>query len=91
MRPLPQNWVVILGRRLGALVFCFSKKRKKAAKTNLNIMFSDTKSMDEKMRIIQDSFKSLAVSALQSIWVTVNTEERVSRLIEGEPEGLEIL
>ena len=54
-------------------------------------MFSDTKSMDEKMRIIQDSFKSLAVSALQSIWVTVNTEERVCRLIEGEPEGLEIL
>ncbi len=91
VRPLPQNAVVILGKRLGALVFYFSKKRKKAAKTNLNIMFSDTKSMDQKMRIIQDSFKSLAVSALQSIWVTFNTEERVRHLIEGEPEGLEIL
>ena len=54
-------------------------------------MFSDTKSMDQKMQIIQDSFKNLAVSALQSIWVTFNTKIRVRRLIEGEPEGLEIL
>jgi len=72
-------------------VFYFSKKRKKAAKTNLNIMFSDTKTMDQKIRIIQDSFKILAVSALQSIWVTFNTEKRVLQLIEGEPEGLETL
>jgi len=88
---LPQNAVVTLGRSLGKLVFYFSKKRKKAAKTNLNIMFSDTKSMDQKMLIIQESFKNLAVSALQSIWITFNTEERVRLLIEGEPEGLDTL
>ena len=91
VRPLPQNAVVTLGRNLGAIVFCFSKKRKKAAKTNLNIMFSDTKSSDQKMRIIKESFKSLAVSALQSIWITFNTKERIRRLIDGEPEGLDIL
>ena len=54
-------------------------------------MFSDTKSKDQKTQIIKESFKRLAVSALQSIWVTFNTEERVRYLIEGEPEGLEIL
>jgi len=54
-------------------------------------MFSDTKSMDQKMQIIKESFKILGVSALQSIWVIFNTEERVRRLIEGEPEGLETL
>ena len=54
-------------------------------------MFSDTKSMDQKRLIIQESFKNLAVSALQSIWITFNTEERVRLLIEGEPEGLGIL
>ncbi|MEC9423944.1 MAG: lysophospholipid acyltransferase family protein [Nitrospinota bacterium] len=91
VRPLSQNAVVILGRKLGALVFCFSTKRKKAAKTNLNIMFSDTKSIDQKMRIIKDSFKILTISALQSVWVTFNTEKRVRQLIEGEPEGLETL
>jgi len=54
-------------------------------------MFSDTKSMDQKMQIIKDSYKSLAVSTLQTIWVTFNTKERVRLLIEEEPEGLETL
>ena len=54
-------------------------------------MFSDTKTTDQKIRIIQDSFKILAVSALQTVWVTFNTEKRVRQLIEGDPEGLEIL
>ena len=54
-------------------------------------MFSDTKTTDQKIRIIQDSFKFLAISALQSVWVTINTEKRVRKLIEGEPQGLEKL
>ena len=91
VRPLPKYAVVILGKSLGTIVFYFSKKRKKAAKTNLNIMFSNTKTTDQKTRIIQDSFKILAISALQSVWVTFNTEKRVLQLIEGEPEGLETL
>ncbi len=91
VRPLPKYAVVILGKSLGTIVFYFSNRRKKAAKTNLNIMFSDTKTTDQKTRIIQDSFKILAISALQSVWVTFNTEKRVRQLIEGEPEGLETL
>ena len=91
VRPLPKYAVVILGKSLGTIVFYFSKKRKKAAKINLNIMFSNTKTTAQKTRIIQDSFKILAISALQSVWVTFNTEKRVLQLIEGEPEGLETL
>jgi len=54
-------------------------------------MFSETKSLNQKTKIIKDSFKNLAVSALQSMWVTYNTKERIRQLIEEEPEGLEIL
>ena len=54
-------------------------------------MFSETKSLNQKTKIIKDSFKFLAVSALQSMWVTYNTKERIRQLIEEEPEGLEIL
>ena len=54
-------------------------------------MFSDSKSTDEKKRIIKNSFKILAVSALQSIWVTTKTEERVHQLVNKEPIGLETL
>ncbi|MZG52537.1 MAG: lysophospholipid acyltransferase family protein [Nitrospinae bacterium] len=91
VRPLPHDGVVFLGRNLGSLVFHFSKRRKKSALTNLNIMFSDSKSAEEKKRIIKKSFQILAVSALQSIWVTTKTEERVRQLIPGEPTGLDTL
>ena len=73
------------------MVFHLSKRRKKSALKNLNIMFSDSKSVEEKKQIIKKSFKILAVSALQSIWVTTKTEERVRQLIKREPIGLETL
>lgn len=91
VRPLPQNTVVVFGRSLGSLAFRLSKRRKKAAFTNLNIMFSESKSTGQKTQIIKDSFQTLAVSALQSIWVTANTGERVRRLIEEKPDGLKTL
>ena len=73
------------------MVFRFSGKRKKTALTNLNIIFSDSQTTSQKMKRIKDSFKLLAVSAMQSIWVTINTEERVRQLIPKEPEGLDLL
>jgi Kdo2-lipid IVA lauroyltransferase/acyltransferase len=89
--PLSQKQVVIFGRCLGALVFRFSGKRKKAAFTNMDIMFSDSYSSDQKKRVIKNSFEALAVSAIQSVWVTTKTEERVHKLIEEEPKGLDVL
>jgi Kdo2-lipid IVA lauroyltransferase/acyltransferase len=80
-----------VGRYLGALVFHFSGKRKKAAFTNMDIMFTESYSSEQKKRIVKNSFEALAVSAIQSVWVTTNTEERVQELIEGDPIGLDIL
>ena len=89
--PLSQKQATTFGRCLGALVFRFSGKRKKAAFANMDIMFSDSYSPDKKKRVVKSSFEALAVSAIQSVWVTTNTEERVHSLIEGEPKGLDIL
>ena len=83
--------VVRIGNGLGNLVFLFSGKRKRSAKINLDIIFADSKSPDEKNKIIKKSFQNLAVSALQCLWATRDTENRVRRLIEGEPAGLDIL
>ena len=91
VQPLPQQMVVRIGIGLGNLVFLFSGKRKRSAKINLDIIFADSKSPDEKNKIIKKSFQNLAVSALQCLWATRDTENRVRRLIEGEPGGLEIL
>jgi len=89
--PLSQKQATTFGRCLGALVFRFSGKRKKAAFANMDIMFSDSYSPDQKKRVVKNSFEALAVSAVQSLWVTTNTIERVHGLIEGEPKGLDIL
>lgn len=91
LRPLPQQTVVKMGRAIGGLAFLFSGKRKQSAKTNLDIMFGDSKSPDEKNKIIKKSFQNLTVSALQCLWATSDTENRVRGLIEGEPAGLDLL
>ncbi len=91
MKPLSHKQVVSLGRNLGALVFRFSGKRKKAAFINLDIILSQSQSKEQKKQIIKNSFKTLAVSALQTIWVTTRTKERVQFLIEEKPKGLDIL
>ncbi len=91
VQPIPLQMVVRIGNGLGNLVFLFSGKRKRSAKINLDIIFADSKSPDEKNKIIKKSFQNLAVSALQCLWATRDTENRVRRLIEGEPAGLDIL
>ena len=91
VQPIPLQMVVRIGNGLGNLIFLFSGKRKRSAKINLDIIFADSKSTNEKNKIIKKSFQNLAVSALQCLWATRDTENRVRRLIEGEPAGLDIL
>lgn len=80
-----------MGRALGSLAFLFSGKRRRSAKINLNIIFAESKSSDEKNKIIKKSFQNLTVSTLQCLWATCDTENRVRKLIEGEPAGLDLL
>ena len=44
-----------------------------------------------KNKIIKKSFQNLTVAALQCLWVTSDTENRVRGLVEGEPKGLDQL
>ncbi len=80
-----------MGKRLGSLAFLFAGRRKQSARINLDIIFSDSKSSSEKSNIIKESFQNLTVSALQCLWVTYDTENRVRGLIEDEPAGLDLL
>jgi KDO2-lipid IV(A) lauroyltransferase len=83
--------LVTMGRAIGSWAFLYSGKRKQSAKINLDIIFKDSKSADEKNKIIKKSFQNLAVSALQCLWATHDTKNRVQQLIEGEPAGLDVL
>ena len=52
-----------LGNRIGTLIYRLSAKRRKIARTNLDIAFGDTKSISEKNRITKQSMIQVATSA----------------------------
>ena len=88
---LSRNGINRLARFLGNALYHISPKRRKIARINLDIAFGDTKSPDEKSRIARQSNIHMVTTALQCLWVTRNTEQRVYQLFPFEPEGLEHL
>ncbi len=80
-----------IGRFVGKFGHQFLSKRRRIAKTNLDIAFGDSKSNWEKEKIIERSFTMLVTSGLQCLWCLPNPEKRVHELIPSPPEGLDDL
>ncbi len=83
--------VCLLGRLLGNTLYHISPKRRKIARINLDIAFGDTKTIAEKNRITKQSMIYMVTIALQCLWVTRNTEQRIYQLFPSHPEGIEHL
>ncbi|MFQ5443254.1 MAG: lysophospholipid acyltransferase family protein [Nitrospinales bacterium] len=88
---LSSRGVYLLGRLTGNLSYFLFRKRRRIARINLDIAFGESKSEREKDEIMRKSSVHLAVSALQCLWISAQPQERVHELIDGEPEGVEIL
>ncbi len=88
---LTEGMIFRLGQFSGTVVYYCSPKRRKIARINLDIAFGDSKTPEEKNRITRQSMIYMVVHALQCLWITRNTEERVHRLFPTEPEKLEYL
>ncbi|MBI4389073.1 MAG: lysophospholipid acyltransferase family protein [Nitrospinae bacterium] len=91
VRFLPAGGVYRLGKFLGSLAYRFADKRKRIARTNLDIAFGESKTPQEKERIIKRSFIQVAVSGLQCLWLGSDPENKIHELIDQPPEGLETL
>ena len=91
IRPLSSRGVHRLGRALGGLLHTLAKKRIQIARTNLDIAFADAKSLEEKNRIIRQSFMQMTVSALQCLWLQHDTKKRTHLLFPKVPKNLHIL
>jgi len=91
VRQLSARGVYQLGCALGKLAHTFSGRRIQIALTNLDIAFGDTKSLEEKKRLIKISFMRMTVSALQVLWLHHDTEKRIYQLFPEKPGGLDIL
>lgn len=91
VRPLSADTVYRLGRRLGALFFHLALKRRRIARLNLDLAYGGDQTPAEKNRIVRESFIQQTVSLLQFLWISRQPRERTQELIEGEPEGLDVL
>ena len=88
---LSLNGIRSLGQLLGSTVYHASPKRRKIAHINLDIAFGDTKTPEEKSRIARQSMIHMVTTALQCLWITRNTEQRVDQLFPCAPKGMEHL
>jgi KDO2-lipid IV(A) lauroyltransferase len=91
VRPLSLKGVYYLGCAIGKLAHIFSGRRIQIALTNLDIAFGDTKSLQEKKRIIKTSFMRMTVSIVQVLWLHHDTEKRIHQLFPEKPRGLDIV
>jgi KDO2-lipid IV(A) lauroyltransferase len=91
IRYLSAQQVFRMGNAIGELVYKLSTRRRRIGLINLDIAFGDRKTSSEKKSILQNSYRQIGVSTLQSIWLRHNTRERVQELLEEEPKGLDEL
>ena len=80
-----------IGKSLGLLLYSISGKRRRIARVNLDIAFGDEKSELEKNRILKQCAIQHLVSLVQFLWVSHDPEKRTRELIDGEPEGLDVV
>jgi KDO2-lipid IV(A) lauroyltransferase len=88
---LSLNGVYLLACFLGKTLYRVSPKRRKIARINLDIAFGDTKTDAEKKCIAKQSMIYMLMIALQCLWVTRNTEQRIYQLFPSAPKGIEHL
>ena len=91
IQTLPLKGICFLGRFLGSALYHASPSRRKIARINLDIAFGDTQTPEEKKRIAKQSMIYMMMVALQSLWVTHNTKQRIYQLFPCRPKGIEHL
>ena len=91
VRPLSAETVYRTGRLLGFGMYHLSPRRRRIARRNLDMAFGPEKSSREKKRIARESFVQQAVSLLQLLWISRQPRERCRELIDGDPEGQDVL
>jgi KDO2-lipid IV(A) lauroyltransferase len=94
VRWLPKQLALMLGGGLGYLLYLALKKRRRIALENLQIVFGDEKSAEERGRICRESFRNLGKTAIEflrfpklnfdNIWeeVTVEGKENLIQALD---------
>ena len=76
---LPRRVILGLSRVLGALAFRFSKRYRRSGLANLDLVFGDTKSREEKCRLLRASLQTMSLTMLDVLWFTRDSAARMER------------
>jgi KDO2-lipid IV(A) lauroyltransferase len=82
---LPRSALLALARGAGKWMSRFSPRLKKLGMTNLDAVFGDTKTPEEKTEILQTSFSTFALTMLDLLWFTRHTSERIQKYVHLDP------
>ena len=82
---LPRRVLLGMARWAGKWVPRFSSRLKKLGMINLNAVFGDTKTPEEKAEILQTSFATFALTMLDLLWFTRHTTARIQKYVRLDP------
>ena len=82
---LPRAGVVGLARLLGRAAFVLSPGLRRVALANLDVAYGDTLTGEAKQRVARESFRSVALVALDFFWFSRFTERRLARYVTFDP------
>lgn len=88
--PLPRGAILRLARMLGAVGYLFSGRLKSVGRANLDLVFGDRLSREDKTRILKQSCRTFALVALDSIWFSAKTVERTRQWVSFEKHPGEV-
>ena len=82
---LPRGAVVGLSRLAGRIACLLPLREKRIGMKNLDAVFSDSKTAQEKRRILATSFATFTLTMLDVFWFAKNPEKRIPKYVETDP------
>ncbi len=78
---LPRRVIVRLSKILGAISYGVSAKLRRIGMANLDLVFGDTKTLEEKRRILRKSFESFSLVLLDLFWFSHDSRARMEKYV----------
>ena len=78
---LPRQLIVAMAKLFGSAAYYLDGTRRRIGQANLDIAFGDSKSTDEKRKILKSSFRSFAGTLFDILWFTHNSTARLQKYV----------
>ncbi len=87
---LPRPVVLRLARLAGWLAYALARDARRIGRANLDLVYADTMSAEEKNRILRESLRTFALAVLDVFWFSRKTRERVLRFVAFDEQAADI-